>query len=78
MITFVSDVRPGETAFASAIFHEALHIADLDGHTIAIVQAPLNGWTHQKLVAIAEEMHVRTLEGADAKLGDIWVGSTEV
>nr|ALL42386.1 hypothetical protein [Aeromonas salmonicida subsp. salmonicida] len=35
-----------------------------------------DGWTHEKLCAL--DIPLERLQGADAYLGDTWVGSTEV
>jgi hypothetical protein len=78
MITFITDVRPGEKPFSPELFQMELRITDLDHMIITTIQKPLDGWSHEKLVAIAEELHDLTLDGADARLGTTWVGSTEV
>ncbi|ABO92425.1 conserved hypothetical protein (plasmid) [Aeromonas salmonicida subsp. salmonicida A449] len=36
----------------------------------------VDGWTHEKLCAL--DIPLERLQGADAYLGDTWVGSTEV
>lgn len=78
MITFVTDVLPGERAFPTQIFQEPLRITDLDGNLVKTVSTPKSGWTHEKLMQMALEFDCLTRDGADAMLGSTWVGSTEV
>lgn len=78
MVKFITDVRTGETEIPAAIFTEQLRIVDLYGKEIYTHAAPIKGWTHMKLVSLALAICDKTEGGADALLGDTWVGSTEV
>ena len=69
MITFVTDVLPGERAFPTQIFQFPLQITDLDGRLVTTVITPKGGWTYETLMLVASEFHELTDEGADALLG---------
>jgi hypothetical protein len=56
---------------------EPLRVTDLDGGTVAIIAAPLAGWDHSELTRFWIDPAL-TKFGADAYLGNTWVGSTEV
>ena len=77
-ITFITDVKAGEPDILSPVRGETLHIKDLDGQPITTIPAPYKGWTHQVLKATAEQLAAKTSDGANAWLGEHWVGSTEV
>ncbi|WP_447828727.1 hypothetical protein [Aeromonas hydrophila] len=76
---FITDVLPGESEILlpSVIFNK-LQIVDLfDRKGVLFEYAhPVDGWTHEKLCAL--DIPLERLQGADAYLGDTWVGSTEV
>ena len=79
MITFVTDVvRAGELDILSSIKMQTLSITDLSGVVIDTIPAPKRGWTHQLLEQVAAEYAEQTRQGANAYLGESWVGSTEV
>lgn len=78
MITFITDVKPGEQDILTAVCQYPLQVRTLEGEIIDEVTAPENGWTHLLLALEAERLAPFTGGGADAYLGDIWVGSTEV
>lgn len=80
MCTFVTDRRPGENDILAGINSLPLLIVSLDGGFIERIDAPVSGWTHELLVHAGEELAKREVlaEGADAFLGEHWVGSTEV
>lgn len=78
MITFITDERAGELVILEPVYKEDLKVVDLEGRLIEVVEAPRKGWTHQVLQSTAERLAVKTSKGAEAYLGDSWVGSTEV
>lgn len=57
---------------------QAFEIRSLTGTVLVTVPAPVSGWTHEQLLAVAMEHEAITGDGADGYLGDQWVGSTEV
>ncbi|CNI67844.1 hypothetical protein [Yersinia pekkanenii] len=75
MITYITDVREGESDFLPNICHLELIVKSLDGVLLMSQVAPESGWTYCELAAIQQESFD---EGADAYLGDHWIGSTEV
>lgn len=78
MLTFVTDVRGSEPDFLAPVAHEALEIRGLNGTPIANIPSPEIGWTHDRLVAVAHQLQALVQQGADAYLGTVWVGGTEV
>lgn len=78
MLSLVTDQRPGEPELLSTVKHLALEIRSLAGNVLATVTAPVSGWTHEQLVAVAMRQEAITRDGADAYLGAQWVGSTEI
>lgn len=78
MICFITDIREGEMDILSPVKHEPLLVLGLDGGLIDQVIAPASGWTHDALIAQGERLTPKTKEGADAFLGSVWVGGTEV
>ncbi len=79
MICFVTDIRAhGEADILMPLRGERLVVRSLDGQVITKVEAPPAGWTHEALVAEALRLEGLTSDGAEAYLGGVWVGSTEV
>lgn len=78
MLTFITDVLPGEIDILSVVRHETLTIRSLDDDHIASFDAPPAGWTHARLCELARQTADQTTDGADAYLGGTWVGGTEV
>ncbi|MBJ7591506.1 hypothetical protein [Aeromonas veronii] len=76
---FITDILPGEPDLltASVIFNP-LQIVDLFDRTDVLFEypPPVDGWTHEELRAL--NIPLKRLQGADAYLGEIRVGSTEV
>lgn len=76
---FITDVLLGGSVILipSVIFNQ-LQIVDLFDRTDVLFEyaPPAEGWTHEKLCAL--DIPLERLQGADAYLGDTWVGSTEV
>lgn len=78
VICFITDIREGEMDILSPVKHEPLLILGLDGGLIDQVLAPASGWTHDALIAQGERLTPKTKQGAEAFLGSVWVGGTEV
>lgn len=80
MIKFITDQQAEEPDILSPLRNENLIITDLEKKELSRI-SPVNGpWTHEKLEQVAQELYDNriTRHGADAYLGDQWVGSTEV
>ncbi|ASI21398.1 hypothetical protein E4188_23150 (plasmid) [Aeromonas media] len=76
---FITDVLPGESVIlAPSLIHCLLQIVDLFDNTVVIFEytPPAEGWTHENLCAL--DIPLERLRGADAYLGETWVGSTEI
>lgn len=78
MLSLVTDQRPGEPELLATVKHQAFEIRSLAGNVLATATAPVSGWTHEQLVAVAMQHEVITRDGADGYLGTQWVGSTEI
>lgn len=78
MLNLVTDQRPGESDLLSTVKHQAFEIRSLTGTVLVTVTAPVSGWQHEQLLAVAMEHEAITRDGADGYLGGQWVGSTEV
>lgn len=72
---FATEVLPGEECIISGSENEPLIIRSLDGDLITTV-LPEGSWTHEKLMSV-DLSDLDLTQGADAFLGDQWVGSTE-
>lgn len=79
-LTFITDVRPGEPEILPRVANETLRITDLDGVEIIQIHPVSGPWTHDKLVQVGESLVILDVlkNGANAYLGDTWIGSTEV
>lgn len=87
MISFVTDIlTPGEHCLLEGIAHKEMTIRTLSGEHIATFPAPSSvGWTHAEVLRINEKVQSTPVilqklrrNGADAYVGDQWIGSTEV
>lgn len=82
MICFITDTMTDmtdEVDILNTSFRlEPLRIESLEGRLIAEIDAPHSGWTHEALIAAAERLEKATKSGAEAYLGVMWVGGTEV
>ncbi len=78
MITFVTDVLPGEPDILEGVRYKELRILAIDDSPIKTVPAPKGGWTHEVLQNTGALLADETEEGANAYLGSEFVGSTEV
>lgn len=79
MLTFITDVRPGEPDILAGLEQEDLIIRNMEGHPLLILAAS-EPWSHQRLENLGlDDMIGQQLKlGADAYLGDTWVGGTEI
>lgn len=75
MLKYITDVREGEHDLLTLNRHQILVIKNLDGMVLHTQVAPPDGWTHIALVSIQP---LACSDGADAYLGENWIGSTEV
>jgi len=79
MLTFVTDIcSPSEPDILQPVLFEDLVITNHDGEEIARRRPPAGGWSHVLLTELAEELDSLTRDGAEAAIGGVWVGSTEV
>lgn len=79
-IKLVTDIRGNEPDLLIGNHGLPLEIRSLGSKTVlARFQAPENGWTHERLMAVAERIDDDDLaDGADCYLGEAWIGGTEV
>ena len=79
MLYFVTDCRPGEPCIIQGHERAPLIVKSLLGEEL-LKLVPEQPWTHERLIALPlQELLGEALEGgADAYLGEQWVGSTEV
>jgi len=75
MLTYITDIKPGEPDILMPLKHYPLVIRSLDGAELHTQNAPFQGWTHDALNVIQPE---GVEEGAEAYLNEHWIGSTEV
>jgi len=79
LITFITDRRgESEPEILPRIAAGPLVIKNLQGKHLLAFPAPAGGWTHKGLCGVAQTIDPLTADGADAFVGDDWVGSTEV
>lgn len=78
MLNLVTDQRPGEPDLLATVKHLAFEIRSLAGNVLATVTAPVTGWTHEQLQAVAMQHEAITRDGADGYLGGEWIGSSEI
>jgi hypothetical protein len=78
MLHLITDQRSGEPDLLPLLKHKAFEVRSLAGDVLATVPAPVSGWTHEQLLAVAVEHEALTYDGADGYLGIQWVGSTEI
>lgn len=75
LIKFIVNTLKGERDILTPIKDEMLTIKDGDGVLIYNHYAPHGGWTYEELQNNHSTVFADT---AEAYLGDVWVGSTEV
>ena len=79
MIHIITDSRgETETDILAPVCREAFEARTLAGELLLTRPAPAEGWSHALLCGLAQEIEHLTGEGADAYVGAVWVGSTEV
>jgi hypothetical protein len=78
MLKFITDVQGDEPDILTPIKDNSLVVTDLEKNKLFVEPAPHGGWTDKLLWDVSEKSVERTINGADAYLGDVWVGSTEV
>jgi hypothetical protein len=78
MLKFITDVQNDEPDILTPVKHNDLLITDLDGVQMLIIPAPEGGWSDELLWAASDRYIAKTANGAEAYLGEQWVGSTEV
>ncbi|NGZ66575.1 hypothetical protein G6Z92_06195 [Vibrio aestuarianus subsp. cardii] len=77
---FITDqINENEPDILTANKNYPLLIVSLDDQLLERFEAPETGWTHNTLVAMSKQFPIQwNICGADALLGEQWVGSTEV
>ena len=79
MLKFITNIENGEPDILSSVAEKSLMILSLDGQLLARYEPPLDGWTHDRLTQLASKFpHQWNYCGADALLGESFVGSTEI
>lgn len=78
-ICIITDTH-GETEpdILAPVRHEDFQARTLAGDLLLARPAPAEGWSHALLCDLAQEIKHLTGDGADAYVGAVWVGSTEV
>jgi 5'-deoxynucleotidase len=80
-MNLITDQREGEPPFVFEQSAAPLDIRELfSGRTLLSVAAPFGGWSHEALCKALAIERARTIvrEGADAYVGQQFVGSTEL
>lgn len=79
MIHFITDVRHNEPDILTPVKNNTLLIVSIEGQLLGRFDAPKEGWTHNSLCDLNTSFPEQWLFcGADALLGEVWIGSTEV
>jgi hypothetical protein len=80
MLKFITDIQnENEPDILTKVQHETLLILSIEGQYLGSYEPPEHGWTHEKLTSMAESFPSEwNFCGADALIGDQWVGSTEI
>jgi hypothetical protein len=74
-LTFITDIKDGETDILKAVKKGELTFYS-DSGVILTVNAPEKGWTHDLLVQLYSQ--IKFVTPVDAKVSDVWIGSTEI
>jgi hypothetical protein len=80
MLNFITDIcHNNEPDILAPVKHKPLLIVSIDGQLLGRYEAPKEGWTH-KLLCELNAIFPKEWRfcGADALLGEQWIGSTEV
>lgn len=79
MIKFITDIQGNEPDILTPHKHERLLIMSIEGQYLNSYEPPKTGWTHEALTKLAALFPVEwNICGAEAVLGNQFVGSTEV
>lgn len=80
MITFITNqLTTHEPDILTECKHQNLLVMSLEGQQLALIIAPREGWSHERLCDLNACFPPQwTVCGAEAYLGQQWVGSTEV
>lgn len=80
MIKFITDIQhKDEPDLLSNVSNKRLMIVSIEGQLLATYNAPTIGWTHELLVRLTRYFPSEWgYCGAEALLGEQWVGSTEI
>ena len=79
MISIITDIQ-GETEpdILAPVRYENIQARSLAGVLLLERPAPVEGWSHVLLCDLTHDIEHLTGEGANAYVGTVWVGSTEV
>jgi hypothetical protein len=80
MLKFITDrLTPCEPEILEPVKDKTLLIVSLEGQCLGIYDPPNGGWTHNLLCKLSESFPEQwSYCGADALIGDQFVGSTEI
>lgn len=79
MITIIADTQgQSEADILAPVCREDFQARSLRGELLLARPAPAEGWSHTLLCELAQDIEHLTADGADAFVGSVWVGSTEV
>lgn len=77
MIYFITNQLNDEPCILQEVKTQELRITTLDGEEILTVKCS-GAWTHEKIISIdLSPFEEKIRQGADAYIGDKWIGSTE-
>lgn len=77
-IVIVTDQQGLEPDILTPVKFEPLVVRTLEGREVCRRNAPFGGWSHKKLLTAVGSLGADLNDGADAFLGDQWIGGTEV
>ncbi|EGR0468618.1 hypothetical protein BC355_17615 [Vibrio cholerae] len=81
MLVFITDTQSNRTEpdILADVRFKRLIIVSLEGQFLSAYNAPRQGWTHHILESLAHSFPNQwEICGADAYIGEQWVGSTEI
>lgn len=79
MITIIADTQgQSEADILAPVCREDFQARSLRGELLLARPAPAEGWSHTLLCDLTHDIEHLTGEGANAYVGTVWVGSTEV
>ncbi|MEZ9698822.1 hypothetical protein AB4455_12045 [Vibrio sp. 10N.261.46.E12] len=78
-IKFITDRQGSEPDILTPNQHKKLMIISDEGQSLRTYNAPSSGWTHDTLVKLSDFFPPQwNVCGAEAWLGEQWIGSTEI